>query len=317
MSSRPKAIYVLTSQGNDFFSAMTRVSVASLRITNPSMRIVVACDSATESSLYSSQDPLIGEIDSLYGFDTPPGSPNYRNRYIKTQLRRLVADPFLFLDSDTLIRGELIDIFTMDFDIAGCRNHSKSTLQEQIMDLDLETIGAMGWSIGEKVYINGGVLFFNDTPKAYDLADLWHKRWLESSEQRKYFRDQPALNTALFESDPDINILPDCYNAQFKMELSAAKNAILWHYYSSQDDEPITAFEIAVRDLLDNDNLNISKVTRMIKATHPWRCDLWLDNWLGNSVIRKGQLDIPDRLWFSGRRWESTRFRLGAILRSF
>ena len=314
-SQAPKVVYVLTSQGKDFYSAMTRVSVASVRLSNPSVKIALACDSLTESNLFSTEDLLVNEVDEICGFATPEGSPSYRNRYIKTQLRKLISGPFLFLDSDTLIRRELTEVFGINSDIGGCRNHSKVDLWDQVMDLDVETLKAMRWEIG-KTYINGGVLFFNDTPKAHDLATLWHKRWLESSNQRQYYRDQPALNTALLESDPSLTVLPDRYNAQFKVQLTAADDAVLWHYYSSQDDVPITAFEIVVQDLLAGHKLDMNKVSHLLKVPHPWRSDLWFDDWVGRSVLRKGKLDIPDRLWFEGRRWESTRFRLGSMLRS-
>ena len=40
---------------------------------------------------------------------------------MKTRLREIIEGPFLFLDSDTLIRGDLSPIFFLDTDIAGAR----------------------------------------------------------------------------------------------------------------------------------------------------------------------------------------------------
>ena len=58
-----KVIFAITSQGNDFYSATTRVAVASLRISNPSLLLVVACDRDTDLALKQERDPLIKEVD--------------------------------------------------------------------------------------------------------------------------------------------------------------------------------------------------------------------------------------------------------------
>jgi hypothetical protein len=43
-----KIVYCLTSSGGDLYDAMTRVSLATLRLTNPTACIEIACDQQTQ-----------------------------------------------------------------------------------------------------------------------------------------------------------------------------------------------------------------------------------------------------------------------------
>lgn len=91
-----RVIYVVSSAGRDFYSAMTRVSVASLRLTNPRVRIDLVCDPVSEPAMRAVGDPLLDEVVVC---DAPPGGAAFRNRFVKTRLRAAVDGPFLFLDS--------------------------------------------------------------------------------------------------------------------------------------------------------------------------------------------------------------------------
>lgn len=104
---------------------MTRASIASLRVSNPSVGITIVCDAVSGRALRYSADPLLDEVDDIFISDTPDGSPGYRNRHVKTRLRQIMEGLFLFLDSDTFVRGDLSPIFSLDADIAGARNHSR------------------------------------------------------------------------------------------------------------------------------------------------------------------------------------------------
>ena len=144
------------------------------------------------------RDPLLDAIDEFVSCDTPEGDPGYRNRHVKTRLRQIIEGPFLYLDSDTFIRGDLSPIFSLDTDIAAACNHSQNELVDQVWEQDAETLASMNWRVGKKPYINGGVLFYNETPSAHRFASRWHQKWLASVEHCARHRDQPALNAATF-----------------------------------------------------------------------------------------------------------------------
>jgi hypothetical protein len=72
-SKARKVVYAVTSSGCDFYSAMTRVSAASIRITNPNIGIVLACDDHSVAAMRHSRDPLLDKVDELISCRTLPG----------------------------------------------------------------------------------------------------------------------------------------------------------------------------------------------------------------------------------------------------
>jgi len=292
-----KAVFAITSQGNDFYTAMTRVAVASLRLSNPTMRLVVACDAESDLAMKRSQEPLMAEVDEWLVVETPPGSPGFRNRFVKTSLCATVTGRFLFLDSDIFVRGDLSEIFQIDADIAGTRNHSREAFSEQIWDQDRTTLDAMGWSISDQVYVNGGVLYHNDTEGARRLSAEWHRRWMESSVNQENFRDQPALNAALHCTKPKLCVLPDRFNAQFKITPSTAWRPVIWHYYSSAANTAHTTFELMVIALARNLTLDSKKIKELVDSPHPWRRSSPVDDFMVNRIIRRGKFDQFEAAW--------------------
>jgi glycosyltransferase involved in cell wall biosynthesis len=252
---------------------MTRIAVASLRVSNPGLHILVVCDRDSDDSMRHALDPLIGEVDEWMPVDTPSGAPVFRNRYIKTKLRTLLEGPFIFLDSDVFVRGDLSEIFTLDCDVAAARNHSRDTISEQIWDRDQATLDAMGWKVGSEIYVNGGVLFYNDTEDARRFAAEWHRRWIESSKSRDYCRDQPALNSALESCRPRFAILPDRFNAQVKANPAVAADAMIWHYYAATENSSLHRFEELVRNTMGNGSIDIDAIREMIGWRYPWNGD--------------------------------------------
>ena len=227
-----KVVYCLTSSGGDLYEAMTRVSLATLRLTNPTARIEIACDLQTHQALHATDSPLLHEADSVHGFATPDGSPTFRNRFVKTQLRLLLSGPFLFLDSDTVVRKPLTTLLNLQADIAAAPNHSADTLAEQIWSEDLANLDTMGWQVREP-YVNGGMIWYADTPSAHRFAEAWHRNWLLNVERTGRYRDQPALNFSLFETNADVAVLEHSWNAQIYKRSDLADEALIWHIYSS------------------------------------------------------------------------------------
>jgi hypothetical protein len=175
-----QCVYVVTSTGRDIYSAMTRVSVSSLRLSNPNLGMTLVLDKPSSEALKAQADPLLDEVDQVLAFNTPEGPAIYRNRFIKTSLRERIEGPYLFLDSDMLIRGHLSDVFSIDADVACAPNHSKDRVEEQMCDEDRTALARMGWQTRPDVYVNGGLMLFNGTPGARRFAAAWHDGWLAS-----------------------------------------------------------------------------------------------------------------------------------------
>lgn len=311
--SQHHVVFAITSSGNDFYSAMTRVAVASLRVSNPDLYLMLVCDHESDKAMRLADDPLMGEVDKWLMVETPPGEAGFRNRYIKTRLRSLLQGPFLFLDSDIFVRCDLSDVFEIDCDIAGACNHSRRTFDEQVWAEDRAMLEAMGWKVGKEVYLNGGVLFFNDTIMARCFADEWHQRWLESSDV-KYYRDQPALNSALHEIKPKLTILQNSLNAQLRMSPAVSYNAKVWHYYSIKNDSPATLFELRVQRLLSGEGLRKKEVVEMTKNFHPWRRSTVLDDFAASRIIGRNSFDGWEAAWLRRELWQHVRKNVYSLL---
>src|SRR5262249_34810753 len=180
-----RVVYVLATEGRDYYSATTQISVESIRISNPSLRVVVVADALSGRALKNSCYPLLNEIDELVIYDTPEGNKEYCSRHLKTRLRNLIEGPFLFIDSDTLVRGDLSPIFSLDTDIAAAGNGSRDEFSEQLYEPDARTMALMKWPVSKQTFLNGGVLFYNDTANARRFASLWHQKWLEAAEEQR------------------------------------------------------------------------------------------------------------------------------------
>jgi hypothetical protein len=311
-----KAAFALTSRGNDFYSAMTRVAVASLRVSNPKLHVAVACDRDTDDSIRQAGDSLIREVDEWLVVDTNPGDAGYRNRFVKTKLRLLIDGPFLFLDSDVFVRGDLCEIFSLDCDIAGARNHSRDTIAEQIWAQDNATLEAMGWKIGDNVYINGGVLYYNDTEGARSFATEWHRRWSESSNSGNYHRDQPALNSALDAVRPKLLVLPHRFNAQVKATPGVAADAVIWHYYASTESRSMKQYDDLVGRVLRDKEIDFDEIRGMVGRTLPWLVEDVVDILAESEVLRNKLLSSQSELSRLNTELSSAKQTIEAIFAS-
>jgi Glycosyl transferase family 8 len=297
-------VYVVTSEGRDIYSVMTRISAASLRISNRSYNVMVVCDTDSTAAMQRKRDPLLGEVNEWVTFETAAGDAAFRNRFLKTNLRNIIDGRYLFLDSDTLIRSDLSELFSSTADIACAANHSKHQLEHQMWEEDKAVLNAMEWQTRNDVYVNGGLMLCNDTPGARRFAADWHRRWLTCYQRTGRYRDQPALNAAIFATDTNLEILPPRFNAQIKMAPETAADAVVWHFYASANTRPITAFELLLDRVLRDDDFAPAEIESMIRQPHPWRTSC-VDDYAAKIVGRKRYLDGSDYSWFRGNRLNS------------
>jgi hypothetical protein len=252
---------------------MTRVTLATLLLTNPSAHVTIACDQQTHQALQATGSQLLREADAVRGFPTPDGPPTFRNRFVKTQLRLLLSGPFLFLDSDTVVRKPLTPLLNLHCDIAAAPNHSRDTLAEQIWSEDQANLDAMGWQVREP-YVNGGVIWYGVTRGACHFADAWHRNWLSNVEGTGRYRDQPALNQSL-SAHPEIQFhtLPHCWNAQVFIRPDISEDAIIWHVYSSVELSERDYFGFCCQLVLESRSRRLpsSTIKGLVKAKTPER----------------------------------------------
>lgn len=322
-----KVAYAVTSTGRDFYSAMTRISVAAIRITNPNFVTVLACDEDSVTAMRAKRDPLLDEVDEVIACHTPAKEPGFRNRFVKTQLRQLVPGPFLFLDSDTLACDNLSELFSLDTDIACAPDRSRDGVEQQVGEREREMLAIMGWHHKPDIFVNGGVIYYNDTPGSNRFSVDWHRKWLSSYEKTGKYFDQPALNAAVFDSRSRIEILHRRFNAQFVGSPAIIPHASLLHFWAEhlatlrsytgarRGDEPATEFEQLTLDLVKGAELRRSHVESLLRRDYPWRRHSWTDDLMARWVIKKDSFGFSDYLWFQGSRMRSIRYQLQHTVR--
>lgn len=313
-----KCVYVLTSNGRDLYSAMTQVSAVSFALTNKGRILILACDRCTYRTLTREGDPLLGLFHDVVVEDVTGDDAVFRNRWVKTKLRNLIDGPFLYLDSDTLVRGPLELSLSDHTDFAAAPNHSVAARDQQIWSEDAAFLEKQGWKTRPDVYVNGGVLFFNESEGAYKLSECWHKLWLEAGGRTGKYRDQPALNAALARTSVNIETLDDRLNAQFKTNPKIASNATIWHYYGSGTMLPTTNFEDEVHSIVEGNALDMRRVYSMINKPYPWRLVTPLDTMAATEYTKSADSDDWTFAWLARRPISSKYVRIvSALLKKF
>lgn len=295
-----KIVYVITSAGRDAYTAMTRVSAASLRRIHPGAQVAVVCDRETDRAVRMAQDPLLGEAGEWLAFETPPGDAAFRNRFLKTSLRERISGEYLFLDSDTIVRDDLKPLFQMVGDLAAAPNHSREDLSAQIWEGDRAILRQMGWTIGGEFYVNGGVMWVSESEGAKRFYRLWHAKWQTSKTCLQAqdgeaaargspaaprprtgvdligaSRDQPALNAALFESGARCVRMACRYNAQIISNPLSVRDAAVWHYYYSLQYQAHSRIDGLIRETIRTQRVDGGRLRDLIEAQSLWRRPFW------------------------------------------
>lgn len=310
--------YVLTTTGRDRHAEMTRVSAISFRLSNPGGRILLVADSESLAALQAVSHDLLNWIDCKIPVQGPPGTPEYRNRWIKTQLPRLVDGDAVFLDSDTIIRRPLGSVLSRDASFGGVTNHNGVTLEEQVWEEDARAFERIGWPRTFSSYINGGFWAYRAGPEVDRLFELWHRYWSQGFELTGRSRDQPALNLALMESGIRLEVLPRCFNEQLAMSWEYTSGAVIWHFYGQFGRIP-NRYEDLIQASPEMDGVGLQReVRRLIRQPAPWRNQDLLARLLGPT--QRGRRLDPGavQFWLDGDRgrslecaMKSLRLRLG------
>lgn len=304
MQSRPTQdgpgtiVFALSSTGEDVYAAMARLAVNAVRLSNPDLRIVLLCDHVTAGSAAFANGPLPREVDEVVVDQTPESTSLLRSRHLKTRMRQLVNGPFLFLDIDVLVRGDLSEVFKLDCDVAAAVNHSTDDPSRQMWEKHQQVFDMMRWARDEQHYLNSGVVFFNDTPAALKAGASWTTAWYESMRRTGKHYDQPAFNAALTSSGAHVAVLPHTYNAQIASEPSSARDARVWHYYSSGGTDEVFQFHVEAQRLMRTGSFDRRRLERTVAAKHPWARTNITDDIVAQNAIRNGGLSAWHRQWF-------------------
>jgi hypothetical protein len=307
---RLQVVYVLTTSGDDIYADMTLVSALSVRHTNPGCRIDVVCDRPTFDLINAVKHPLLGESDKITPVLTPDGEPTFRNRWMKTQVGLFVKGPVLFLDSDTLICESLSELINIVTEFGAVANHNAGDLHSQIWEEDLNNLRVLNWYVDYECYINGGVWFYGNSQKATEFFRTWHSLWRFGYERTGRLRDQPSLNTAIYQSGISANFLPATYNRQLNCchwRNGVDARAKIWHFYTNSSMMG-TSFERLTNSVRSISLPRLRRdVASAIACAAPWPNSDFVSRLLSKRIANQGAISHPARLWLNGARGRAVR----------
>lgn len=182
-------LYVAT--GSDYVSESI-TSAEQLRSVMPDVNI----------SLFSDREPDSGVFDSHFIISDPDFDFTDRIR----ALPRSPYDMTLHIDSDIYVTEPVPELFDVlsDFDLAAALDaHQQPTLNSEYPAQDLYTN-----EYQPLPEFNGGLIAYNMSPSVKHLFSLWESLY----DPNQHWSDQPALRSAIYESDVRICPLPRRYN---------------------------------------------------------------------------------------------------------
>lgn len=230
-----KILYALTSTDKDIYMEQLWVSVTSLRMYNPVTTVVLLMDKITYEGLIGYRAKLLDLIDESIVVPTPDGySQKEVSRYIKTTARQWVKGDFLFIDTDTVITGDLSDVDKLEGDVLLCpefheslKNNPMSTSLidrvKQIFDTDISDAPN---------YYNSGIILCRDTEFAHKFYKQWNENWTKSLKDKNVNFDQPALAKTDHDLGYAIKELDGQYHCQIFLSIKYLYRAKIIHFFN-------------------------------------------------------------------------------------
>lgn len=230
-----KYVYVLTSNEKDYYCEQCVISMTSLLKHNPTAELVLLVDNQTHKTLTGFRAEALRFTSETIVENFPDTvTQKVRSRLLKTSIRRLVKGKFLYIDLDTVVCDRLDMIEEIQTDVAMVLD-KHVCISEHYMYMYMNmNAKRMGYSVGyEDKHFNGGVIYVNDTEKAYRFFDLWNKLYLETLEKGIDI-DQTALNEANDRENGIIEELDGIWNVQINCGLKYLSEAKIIHYLGYQ-----------------------------------------------------------------------------------
>ena len=232
-----KIVYVLVSTDKDIYLEQAWVSAFSLKHCNTGVRISVVCDRETGRRITEGRNEGFRQmVDEILPVDFDKATENKeRSRWLKTNLRNLVQGSFLFIDTDTVITGDLSAIDGCKDDVAIVLDLHCHFMAHPFHDGISRRIKRLfGVELKPDTdYYNSGIIFSKDTETAHRFFDRWHQLWASAKDKKGGVQDQQSLAVAIDELGV-VAPLPGEYNCQVLGSVEFLHTARIVHFFNTQ-----------------------------------------------------------------------------------
>lgn len=292
-----KIVYVLVFDEQNIYYEQALASVWSLKHYND-CHVTVVTDEESRQLMTSGWRAHYADLfDEIAAFHFEPVvSKMERSRLLKTTLRSRVSGDFLFIDTDTVITGDLSEIDRLTCDIGMVEDMNCSfPLHPHYKDILVRNDRIFTSKKPElKSYYNSGVIFVRDNDISSIFYETWNRFWA-LGKQKQVFLDQPALYEACKEHPDVVKPISGIYNCQVVINLSYMADAKILHFFNSKDKKNV------IHPMLDG------SFYRQIKST------MGLDNHIQNDILNCRSLFTSPMMLASGEdilAWHSRAFDL-------
>lgn len=252
-------VYTVISGENDVYLPQAMVAAYTARKYNPAANIILVTDQPTNVVINTKLPVIKDYINEILVVDIPMElNKMQRSRYLKTTLRHNIKGDILYVDTDTVVTGDLSEIDNLKVDIGAVLDRHVNIGEHNLrgkIEMDISVVGLQIDDL-HNCYFNGGVMFVKDTPNAYKFYDLWYKYWEESRKCGKSI-DQPALAKANKDCNYPIKELCGIWNCQLSDNfINYLSDAKILHYFASNKKSPYGLYDNSVFiDILENGGL--------------------------------------------------------------
>ena len=247
-----KLVYILTSTNDDYYAEETMLSMYSARFHNPDAVICLLVDDETRKGLTGTRSKIWKHVDEVHEISVSPSYTNkQKSRILKTSVRNEIEGPMLFIDSDTIVCGDLSSLDSLEMEIGAVLDmHTPvSNWSPDTLATINGRLAKLGGAITPDVpFFNSGVIYLKDTELTRSFYKTWQSYYLQSMKQGLN-TDQPGLYMTNLKYNA-IREMPAAYNCQIIKQVYAFPRII--HYFSTQVSSNAS---FAVRIPLLNDEL--------------------------------------------------------------
>ncbi len=236
---KTKIVYVLVSSEKDYYLEQAYVSMYSLRQHNPKAQICLVADTDTVEGIRNNEvrGRLATYVDEFVSVDFPEHvSMKERSRALKTSLRKHVSGTFLFVDTDTVICGDLSEIDGWQFDLGIVLDlHSHLNRHPYGKGIKATIKKMYNVEVPDGIdYYNSGVMFVKDNEKTHDFFQRWHENWQKTKDLPGGFRDQQSLIKTEIDLNGFIYPMSGDYNCQILGSIQYLHTGKILHFFNTQ-----------------------------------------------------------------------------------
>ena len=230
---KTKLVYVLVSNEKDYYSEQFFISSYSAKLHNPGIVIALLTDDRTDLYIKNQCKNALAYVDEVVKVDFPDGFDNKkRSRYLKTSVRQHIEGNYLFVDTDTVICGDLSDIDIVDSPIAAVYDmHVPVQYHVSYKEICFKA-SLIGYEVkNTDEYYNSGIMYVEDS----DITRAFYEKW-QDNYKRANSVGVSTDQQALLKTNAEFNIIKPLggeWNCQIINNLEFVNRAKIIHYYCS------------------------------------------------------------------------------------